>query len=159
METELATVREDLVEGINAWVVKAINSPMKNLYNPGPEPVVVFFRQMAPVLYDGPAEEEELLETLMSYKEPCMKDLTDTSFEHMTQAATGATTGDWLIEFFKVCKIILKLLISVSKIVPFVCSRMIVKTAKQSKQGWKLLLAKTGVESMWLELTEAQLEQ
>ena len=27
---------------------------------------------------------------------------TDTSFEHMTQAATGATTGDWLIMFYKV---------------------------------------------------------
>ena len=27
-------------------------------------------------------------------------DLTSDSFEHLTQAATGATTGDWLVEFY-----------------------------------------------------------
>lgn len=27
-------------------------------------------------------------------------DLSDASFEHDTQASTGATTGDWLIEFY-----------------------------------------------------------
>ena len=37
----------------------------------------------------------------MAYKDPCTKDLTDTSFEHLTQAGTGATTGDWLVMFFK----------------------------------------------------------
>merc|ERR1711910_191367 len=37
----------------------------------------------------------------MAYRDPCVKDLTDTSFEHLTQAATGATTGDWLVQFFK----------------------------------------------------------
>jgi hypothetical protein len=26
--------------------------------------------------------------------------LTTENFEHLTQAATGATTGDWLIEFY-----------------------------------------------------------
>lgn len=26
-----------------------------------------------------------------------LKTLDDTTFEHLTQAATGATTGDWLI--------------------------------------------------------------
>ena len=50
----------------------------------------------------GPANDEEMLETLLAYKEPCVKDLTDTSFEHLTQASTGATTGDWLILFYKV---------------------------------------------------------
>lgn len=101
MEAELASVREDLVETINAWVVKAIDSKMKNLYNPQKEPQVVFFRKGAPVLYTGPANEEELHDTLMAYKETCTKDLTDTSFEHLTQAATGATTGDWFVFFFK----------------------------------------------------------
>ena len=102
MEAELASVREDLVETINAWVVKAVNSKLKDLYNPQQEPQVVFFRKTNPVLYTGPANEEILLETLMAYIETCLKDLTDTSFEHLTQAATGATTGDWLILFFKV---------------------------------------------------------
>ena len=48
----------------------------------------------------GPANEEVMLETLVRMKEPGTKELTDTTFEHQTQAATGATTGDWLIMFF-----------------------------------------------------------
>ena len=103
METELAGVREDLVETINAWVVKAVKSKLKDNFNPGQaEPQVVFFRKTVPVLYTGPADEEILLETLMLYKDRCVQDLTDTSFEHLTQVGTGATTGDWLVMFFKV---------------------------------------------------------
>jgi len=102
METELASVREDLVETINAWVVKAVKSKLKDSFNPGQaEPQVVFFRKAVPVLYTGPADEEIILETLMLYKDQCVQSLTDTSFEHLTQVATGATTGDWLIMFFK----------------------------------------------------------
>ena len=103
METELAGVREDLVETINAWVVKAIDSKVIDLVNPKAKlPQVVFFRKTIPVIYDGAANEDDIHETIMAYKEPCVRDLTDTSFEHQTQAATGATTGDWLIHFFKV---------------------------------------------------------
>ena len=104
METELAGAREDLVETINAWVVKAINSKLKDMFNPQAEPQVVFFRKTSPVLYTGPADEEVLLETIMMYKDRCITDLTDTSFEHLTQVGTGATTGDWLVMFFKVNK-------------------------------------------------------
>lgn len=28
---------------------------------------------------------------------PVVKELNDDSFEHLTQVATGATTGDWLV--------------------------------------------------------------
>ena len=101
MEAELAGVREDLVETIDAWMVKAVNSKLKDSFNPDSEPQVVFFRKSSPVIYDGPANEDVILETLMQYKDPCTKDLTDTSFEHLTQAATGATTGDWLVHFYK----------------------------------------------------------
>ena len=34
-----------------------------------------------------------MLETLVRMKEPGTKELTDSTFEHLTQAATGATTG------------------------------------------------------------------
>lgn len=40
------------------------------------------------------------METLVRYKEPGVQELTDSTFEHLTQAATGATTGDWLVMFF-----------------------------------------------------------
>jgi len=101
-ETELAAIREDLVDSINAWVVKASpETSMKALYNPDPVPTIVFFRNRSPVLYDGPANEEEMLDTLYRFKDTCTQDLTDTSFEHLTQAASGATTGDWLVSFQK----------------------------------------------------------
>lgn len=101
-EAELATIREDLVDSINAWVVKASpETKMKALYNPDPVPTIVFFRNRAPVLYDGPANEEVMLDTLYQFKDTCTQDLTDTSFEHLTQAASGATTGDWLVSFQK----------------------------------------------------------
>jgi len=101
-EAELAAIREDLVDSINAWVVKASpETEMKALYNPDPVPTIVFFRDRAPVLYDGPANEEVMLDTLYQFKDTCMQDLTDTSFEHLTQAASGATTGDWLVSFQK----------------------------------------------------------
>ena len=50
--------------------------------------------------FSGPANEEIMLDTLLKYKEPGVQELTDSTFEHQTQAATGATTGDWLVMFF-----------------------------------------------------------
>jgi len=101
-ESELSAIREDLVDSLNAWVVKASDdSPLKADFNPGDKPTIVFLRNRVPVLYTGPANEEIMLETLAAYKETCTQALTDTSFEHLTQAASGATTGDWLVSFFK----------------------------------------------------------
>ena len=40
-----------------------------------------------PVVYDGPADEEVIHETFMQWREPCQQDLTDTNFEHLTQAS------------------------------------------------------------------------
>ena len=41
------------------------------------------------------------MEAISGYKDPCVKDLTDVNFEHLTQASTGATTGDWFVYFYK----------------------------------------------------------
>lgn len=102
-ESALGAVREDLVDSLNAWVVKATkNEEMRKFYNPDkPAPTVVFFRKSKPVVYDGPADEEEIHERFMQWREPCQQDLTDTNFEHLTQASSGATTGDWLVHFFR----------------------------------------------------------
>lgn len=53
LERELISLREDLVDTLNAWVVKAISSSMAKLYNPTKEPALVFFRHGVPLLYDG----------------------------------------------------------------------------------------------------------
>jgi len=102
-EAALGAVREDLVDSLNAWVVKATNSEnLRKLYNPDkPAPTVVFFRKRKPVIYEGPADEEEIHERFMQWREPCQQDLTDTNFEHLTQASSGATTGDWLVHFLR----------------------------------------------------------
>jgi len=102
-ESALGAVREDLVDSLNAWVVKATkNEEMRKFYNPDkPAPTVVFFRKSKPVVYDGPADEEEIHERFMQWREPCQQDLTDTNFEHLTQASSGATTGDWLVHFYR----------------------------------------------------------
>lgn len=52
-ENELIHLREDLVDTLNAWVVKAVNSQLVRLYNPNKEPALVFFRHGIPLLYEG----------------------------------------------------------------------------------------------------------
>merc|ERR1719427_1389452 len=86
----------------DGWVVKLIDSPLVEEYAVGKtdQPVIIMFRNGLPVIYDGPANEEIMLDTLIRYKEPGVQELTDNTFEHLTQAATGATTGDWLVMFF-----------------------------------------------------------
>ncbi|CAH0551730.1 unnamed protein product [Brassicogethes aeneus] len=99
-ENELVSLREDLVETLNAWVVKVVNSQMTRLYSPNKEPALVFFRNGVPLLYDGPLNDEMIMHTFSSNKDPLTKELTDDNFEHLTQAATGATTGDWFVLFY-----------------------------------------------------------
>ncbi|KAJ9585831.1 hypothetical protein L9F63_020533 [Diploptera punctata] len=99
-ENELIHLREDLVDTLNAWVVKAVNSQLVRLYNPNKEPALVFFRHGIPLLYDGPINDDMILHTFTENKEPAVKELSDDNFEHLTQAASGATTGDWFIMFY-----------------------------------------------------------
>jgi len=47
--------------------------------------------------FTGPANEEEMLDVFQRCKDPSVKALNDETFEHLTQAASGATTGDWLV--------------------------------------------------------------
>ncbi|XP_015608228.1 thioredoxin domain-containing protein [Cephus cinctus] len=99
-ENELIHLREDLVDSLSSWVVKAVNSQLLRLYSPNKEPALVFFRHGIPLLYDGPLNDEEILTMFMENKDPIVKELTDDTFEHLTQASSGATTGDWFIMFY-----------------------------------------------------------
>jgi len=101
-EGELASIREDLIESLDdGWVVKVVDSKEWGHFAFSQEkPIVVFFRSGQPVLYDGPANEEVMLEQLLQSMEPSVQDLTDNTFEHLTQASTGATTGDWFVLFY-----------------------------------------------------------
>lgn len=100
LETLLLNIREDLVDTLNAWVVKAESSYLVKLYNPSKEPALVFFRHGIPLLYDGELNDELILHVFTDNKDPVVKELSDDTFEPLTQAATGATTGDWFIMFY-----------------------------------------------------------
>uniref|UniRef100_A0A6M2DWL0 Putative thioredoxin domain-containing protein n=1 Tax=Xenopsylla cheopis TaxID=163159 RepID=A0A6M2DWL0_XENCH len=100
IEKELVNIRDDLVESLGSWVVKSMNSQLVRLYDPTKEPAIVFFRHGVPLLYEGTIHEDEILHYFMDNKDPLVKELADDSFEHLTQAATGATTGDWLVMFY-----------------------------------------------------------
>ncbi|XP_023347507.1 uncharacterized protein LOC111716301, partial [Eurytemora carolleeae] len=102
-EGELSSIREDYIDMMqgDAWLVKLVNSKLINRYSPTPVSVgIVMFRSGLPVLYDGPANGEVMIDTFLRYKDPAVQELTDTTFEHLTQAASGATTGDWLVLFY-----------------------------------------------------------
>jgi len=101
-EGELASIREDVIDSLeDGWVVKSVGGSLwQHFAFSNKQPMVVFLRGGHPSLYDGPANEEVLLQWLMQCREPSVQHLTDSTFEHLTQASTGATTGDWFVLFF-----------------------------------------------------------
>ncbi|XP_008560921.1 protein disulfide-isomerase A4 [Microplitis demolitor] len=99
-EEELVGLRDELVDSLSAWVVKVSGSYLRKLYTPYKEPALVFFRNSVPLLYDGPLDDKEIYDTFVHNKEPIVKELTDETFEHLTQASSGATTGDWFVMFY-----------------------------------------------------------
>ncbi|XP_071098925.1 thioredoxin domain-containing protein-like [Haliotis cracherodii] len=67
-------------------------------------PGFVLFRHGtgSPVVYDGVTVDTENIGGWLDVaSDVATKSLTDDSFEHLTQAATGATTGDWLVAYYK----------------------------------------------------------
>ncbi|XP_059173036.1 dnaJ homolog subfamily C member 10-like [Physella acuta] len=71
-------------------------------------PSLLFLRQSTYVIYDGAYDIENVLEWIQQAVRQSTHQLDDSSFEHLTQASSGATTGDWLVAFYKescaVCK-------------------------------------------------------
>lgn len=96
-ENELFKVRDEFRNEFPAEVVKVDNSQLVRLYNPKKEPSVIFFRHGVPLLFEGNINAEEILQQFDQNRTPTVKELTDETFEHLTQAATGSTTGDWLL--------------------------------------------------------------
>ncbi|XP_032691064.1 uncharacterized protein LOC116853877 [Odontomachus brunneus] len=99
-ENQLIHLREDLVESLAAWIVKAVDSQLLQLYSTDKEPILLFFRHGLPLLYDGRLNDDDILTMFTENKVPAVKELTDDTFEHLTQASSGATTGDWFVMFY-----------------------------------------------------------
>ncbi|KAL7740050.1 hypothetical protein ACLKA6_016892 [Drosophila palustris] len=98
-EEMLANVQEELKQTLGASVVQAHESNLIHIYDPSREPALLYFRRGIPILYNGDINGEEILHFFNDNREPAVKELSDENFEHLTQASTGATTGDWFIFF------------------------------------------------------------
>ncbi|KAJ6639353.1 Thioredoxin domain-containing protein [Pseudolycoriella hygida] len=99
-EDHLLNLKGDIKETLNAHTVKAFNSQMTKLYSPTKEPAVVFFRHGVPLVYSGPINEDAIFQYFNENQIPTVRELSDVNFEHLTQASTGSTTGDWLLLFY-----------------------------------------------------------
>lgn len=93
----MSNLYDDFKEHLDAVTVKAFNSQLVRLYSPTKEPALVFFRHGIPMLYEGPTDEESIIHHFSENKDPTVRELNDETFEHLTQATSGSTTGDWFI--------------------------------------------------------------
>lgn len=63
--------------------------------------IVSVAAQIPPLGRDpSPMDFQEALSKISKIKDEVSIKLNDTNFEHLTQAATGATTGDWFVYFY-----------------------------------------------------------
>ncbi|KAL0129464.1 hypothetical protein PUN28_001624 [Cardiocondyla obscurior] len=102
---EVVNFHDDLPFLKSIRIFKAVNSQLLQLYSNAKEPVILFFRHGLPLMYDSTdltpdKENEDIIAMFEENKAPTVKELTDDTFEHLTQASTGATTGDWFIMFY-----------------------------------------------------------
>ncbi|CAG0894856.1 unnamed protein product, partial [Darwinula stevensoni] len=98
-EKALGRIREDIVDSMEAWIAKITDSSHAKHHGVLSTPAIIFYRKQNPILYDGALNEDEMLEFFITNRESDTKVLTDENFEHLTQASSGATTGDWLLFF------------------------------------------------------------
>ncbi|XP_017005282.2 protein disulfide-isomerase A4 [Drosophila takahashii] len=98
-ENVVTKIHPQLEETLSAIVVQSVDSNLVSIYDPSKEPALVFFRRGIPILYHGEINDDEILDFFNDNLEPAVKELSDDNFEHLTQASSGATTGDWFIFF------------------------------------------------------------
>ncbi|XP_070393810.1 thioredoxin domain-containing protein 5 [Dermacentor albipictus] len=100
LEQILNAKQQELSEDYGVGVVKVVSKPqIEERYGVTSRPTLVFFRQSVPAVFEGRHDPDSILEWIGQSLEPSVKALDDNSFEHLTQAATGATTGNWLVVF------------------------------------------------------------
>lgn len=98
-EVLLGGMSKDLEDNLGIFVVRLKKPDLRSRYGVKKVPTLVYIRKNKTAIYDGAFELESVYSWLQENIEPLTVDLDDQSFEHLTQAATGATTGDWLVIF------------------------------------------------------------
>lgn len=98
LEVLVSNLVVDFKEQLDAVTVKAVHSQLVRLYSPIKEPALVFFRHGIPLLYEGALDQDTVSHHFQEFRDPTVRELTDETFEHLTQATSGSTTGDWFIQ-------------------------------------------------------------
>ncbi|XP_033098117.1 protein disulfide-isomerase A6 homolog isoform X2 [Anneissia japonica] len=87
-------------EGIGVYRVD--DATLSRQYGIPRLPTLIYFRSEGlPVMYFGGLDGYEIAEWMDSNGEQITVNLYDGDFEHLTQASTGATTGNWMVNFCK----------------------------------------------------------
>ncbi|XP_015913792.1 uncharacterized protein [Parasteatoda tepidariorum] len=98
-EVLLGGMSQELEDNLGLLVVRLKSEEMKKRFGIKRLPTLLYTRNNKTAIYSGKFDHEILYAWLQDNIEPATVDLDDSSFEHLTQAATGATTGDWLVIF------------------------------------------------------------
>jgi len=99
-ELEVAQLAASMSDSLlEVTFVRMVGTEIPQQYGITDKPAILFYRHSKPLIYDGPREAAALEEWISFNKEQALKSLNDDNFEHLTQAASGATTGDWLVFF------------------------------------------------------------
>lgn len=100
-EQSLVALREEFESALDAKVLKLESSQLQRIYDiQKKEAALVFLRRGVGLLYDGQDSADDIFDFFNDNRDPIVKELDDSNFEHLTQASTGSTTGDWLIHFY-----------------------------------------------------------
>lgn len=117
--------KDSPVHQLGLKIAKVIDSELILDFNLKPLPKILFYRDGVPIMFDGtsfvsslistlncsnsffywylnfpPAdhiEDQDIIIWMEQSRDSPVQILTDVSFEHLTQALSGATTGDWMI--------------------------------------------------------------
>ncbi|GFT83354.1 thioredoxin domain-containing protein [Nephila pilipes] len=98
-EVLLGGMSKELEDNLGILVLRVKEPALKSRYGIKKVPALAFIRDNKTAIYDGQFEFEALYYWMQDNRQPLTTDLDDSNFEHLTQAATGATTGDWLVMF------------------------------------------------------------
>lgn len=98
-EVLLGGMSKELEENLGVLVARLKEPALRSRYGVKKVPAMAYIRNNVTAMYDGKFEFDELYAWLQDNRFPATAELDDSSFEHLTQAATGATTGDWLVMF------------------------------------------------------------
>uniref|UniRef100_T1IUX9 Uncharacterized protein n=1 Tax=Strigamia maritima TaxID=126957 RepID=T1IUX9_STRMM len=121
-ESSLLQLKEELETQLQSSVIKLIQpADIIQKFRIQKLPSILFFRRDKPVIFDGPFNADDIFDWILQSKEIQVQVLTDDTFEHLTQAGTGATTGDWLVLF---CNLTEQLCTSLQPIWDSVSSRI-----------------------------------